>query len=102
MFVIGKGLLARISQSGDFFPTFWPFGPTPFRGPFLPGRGLKATIKNQNKAISRKKADTGIIEKYPRRYLDGQRTAVFERATRSSSQVYSDRIYSQTVYQFNA
>ena len=40
MFVIGKGLLARISQSADFFPTFCAFGPTPFRGPFLPGRGL--------------------------------------------------------------
>ena len=40
--VIGKGLLARISQSGDFFPTFCAFGPTPFRGPFLPGRGLKS------------------------------------------------------------
>ena len=45
MFVIGKGLLARISQSGDFPPTFWPFGPTPeiaLFGPFLPGRGLKS------------------------------------------------------------
>ena len=42
--VIGKGLLARISQSGDFFPTFCAFGPTPFRGPFLPGRGLKRPL----------------------------------------------------------
>ena len=44
MSVIGKGLLARISQSGDFFPTFCSFGPTPeiaLFGPFLPGRGLK-------------------------------------------------------------
>ena len=42
--VIGKGLLARISQSDDFFPTFCSFGPTPeiaLFGPFLPGRGLK-------------------------------------------------------------
>ena len=41
--VIGKGLLARISQSGDFPPTYCSFGPTPEVapfGPFLPGRGL--------------------------------------------------------------
>ena len=44
MFVIGKGLLARISQSGDFSPTFCAFGPTPFLGPFLPGRGLKKVL----------------------------------------------------------
>ena len=48
--VIGKGLLARISQSGDFFPTFCAFGPTPFRGPFLPGRGLK-TNQNSNRVL---------------------------------------------------
>ena len=52
MFVIGKGLLARISQSGDFFPTFWPFGPTPeiaLFGPFLPGRGLKGEYLGSKK-----------------------------------------------------
>ena len=48
--VIGKGLLARISQSGDFFPTFCSFGPTPeiaLFGPFLPGRGLKKKVKEE-------------------------------------------------------